>query len=264
MATATVPTTSPWMEDSVFDLAQRLAQLLADVSPQSPGGQLPDQLRERVADLADAIRRRTAKKADRDLRSLFDLDDRFIELMDRADDEISDSGQISEDLTAEMTQYLEAFRTKVDRISGYWRWQETIAQVCGEEADRLFARKKAADGRVKRLKGMLLAFMMSRGHRKLEGERTSIGMQRNSSPALVIDDRQQIADGFYQCQIHLSKAEVREFVERLDESELRRRLETLLKTGAWEVNEAAVRADLLNNFSVEGAHLATGHHVRIR
>ena len=51
-------------------------------------------------------------------RSLFDLDDRLIELMDRAEEEASASGEVSEALQVEITEYLEAFRGKVDRIAG--------------------------------------------------------------------------------------------------------------------------------------------------
>jgi hypothetical protein len=98
-----VPTTGHWTEESVFDLGQRLAQLLAGASQETSGGQLPDAVRERVADLAEAIRRRAAKKAERDPRSLFDLDERFIDLMDRADEEASASSEVSEALLREIT-----------------------------------------------------------------------------------------------------------------------------------------------------------------
>jgi hypothetical protein len=66
MAAALAPTTGQWTEESVFELGQRLAQLLSDASQEASGGQLPDALRERVADLAEAIRRRTAERAERD------------------------------------------------------------------------------------------------------------------------------------------------------------------------------------------------------
>jgi hypothetical protein len=264
MATALAPTTGHWTEQSVFELGQRLAQLLSDASQEATGGQLPDVLRERVADLAEAIRRRTAETAERDPRSLFDLDDRLIELMDRAEEEASDSGEVSETLQVEITEYLDAFRGKADRIAGYWRWQEWIARICGEEVDRLSARKKAADSRVNRLKSMLLTFMVSRGSKKLEGEKTCIGMQPNSNPLLVVDDPLQIGDGFYEHQTRLTKPEVREIVHRLTDGELRRRMEFVLQGDQWEMNTSAVRAALVTNAAVQGARLVKGHHVRIR
>lgn len=265
MTATLAPATQQWMECSVFDLGRRLAGLLAEVEPEGAGENLPDSTRERVADLAEAIRRQTAKRVDRDLGSLFDLDDRLIELMDRADEEEADgASSLSEQLTAEITEYLEAFRSKVDRITGYWRWQETIARICAEEVDRFFVRKKAAEGRVRRLRNMLVAFMTSRGYKKLEGEKSWIGKQRNSGPSLMIDDRQKIAERFYQCEISINKSEAGEIAQALPEGDLRRRVEAMLRNGEWEIHESSLRAELLNNFPIEGAHLAIGHHVRIR
>ncbi|HET8549970.1 MAG TPA: hypothetical protein VFL57_18295 [Bryobacteraceae bacterium] len=43
-------------------------------------------------------------------------------------------------------------------VAGYWRWRESIANLCAGEADRLSARRNAAKRRVARLKRMLLAF----------------------------------------------------------------------------------------------------------
>jgi hypothetical protein len=98
---------------------------------------------------------------------------------------------------------------KVDRIAGYWCWQESIARICGEEVERLSARKKAADGRVTRLKSMLVAFMMSRGLKKLEGEKAAIRMQVNSTASLVIDDPLQIGECFFESSIPFTKTEFR-------------------------------------------------------
>jgi Siphovirus Gp157 len=111
--------------------------------------------------------------------------------MDQVEDAAAEPGEIPAELLQEINDYFEAFRTKVDRIAGYWRWQESIADICGKEAERLEARKKAAEGRLGRLKNMLLAFMMARGLKKLEGENAAIGMQANGMASLVIDDRRK-------------------------------------------------------------------------
>jgi len=262
--TAAMPVSGSCIEESLLDLAQRLSQLLSDAREQSDEGRLANDVQERVADIAEAIRRRTTKRPEGDPRSLFDLDERFIDLMDRADDEAASGGELSKELLIEITEYLEAFRHKVDRIAGYWRWQEAIAQICGDEADRLAARKKAADGRVNRLKNMLLAFMTSRDQKKLEGEKASITKQQNSTPALVVDDPLQIDAGYFEVQMRLTKPDVQEIVSGLAQSELRQRLEFVLRSDGWELNTSAVRAALLNNVSITGARLVKGHHVRIR
>lgn len=147
---------------------------------------------------------------------------------------------------------------------GFLRWQEAIAGICGKEAERLAARKKAADNRVNRLKGFLLAFMTSRGIRKLEGERSSIGMQANGQASLTIDDPLQIAESYYEKSLRFGKLEVEELVKQMPEGPMRKRLEAALKAEDWQLNEAAVRAALVANESIAGARLVKGNHLRIR
>ena len=262
--TVTVPIAGRSTEESIFDLVERLAQLLSDARQEVSCEQLPDVIRERAADLAEAIRRRTARKSERDPRSLFELDERFVDLMDRAEEEAESRGEISTELLVEITDYLEAFRSKVDRIAGYWRWQESIAQICGDEVDRLAARKKAAEGRVSRLKRMLLAFMTSRGQKRLEGEKASITKQQNSTPALVIDNPLEISKEYFVLQLQFTKPDIQAIVDALQPTELRKRLEFALQSNGWEIDTSTVRAALLNSVAITGAHLAKGHHVRIR
>jgi Siphovirus Gp157 len=201
--------------------------------------------------------------SERDPRSLFDLDDELIELMDRAE-EAAEAGAIPEELLQETNEYLEAFRTKLDRIAGYWRWQESIAGICGEEAERLAARKRAAEGRIIRLKDMLMYFMMSRGLKKLEGEKASIGLQANGMASLVVDDPLQIEERFFESNIRFTKTEAREILACLAEGELRRKLECALARADWEINASAVRFAITNNLPVAGARLVKGHHLRLR
>ena len=253
----------PAASESVFDVARRLAELMQGAAAESPDGKLTEELRERIADLVEALRKHVASKPERDPRSLFDIDERLVDLMDRIE-EATESGDIPQELFQEANDYLEAFRTKVDRIAGYWRWQESIARICGEEAERLLARKKAADGRVNRLKSMLLAFMMSRGLKKLEGEKAAIGMQANGMPSLVIDDPVQLGERFLENGVRFTKTELQEIVYQLADGDLRRRLETLLSGDGWEINGSAVRSALANNAVVSGARLVKGHHVRLR
>jgi hypothetical protein len=253
----------PKTSESVFDVAKRLAELIDGAASESIDGKLPEGVRERVADLVEALRKHVVLKSDRDPRSLFDIDERLVDLMDRIED-AAEAGEIPQELVQEANDYLEAFRMKVDRIAGYWRWQESIARICGEEAERLTARKKVAEGRVNRLKGMLLAFMMSRGLKKLEGEKTTIGMQANGMPSLVIDDPVQIGERFYESSLRFTKTELQEIVYQLAEGELRRRLETILSGDGWEINGSAIRSALVNSAEVSGARLVKGHHVRLR
>ena len=199
-----------------------------------------------------------------DPRSLFDIDERLVELMDQVADVAADGQEPPSELIEEINGYIEAFQSKVDRIAGYLRWQESIASICGAEAERLSARKKSAEGRVSRLKNMLLHFMLSRGLKKLEGERAAIGLQPNSAASLVVDDPLKIGECFFERSIGFTKTELQELIYQLPAGDLRDRLEAQLAEEGWQVNGNAVRAALANGAEVAGARLVKGHHIRIR
>lgn len=126
------------------------------------------------------------------------------------------------------------------------------------------ARKKAAENRLGRLKNMLLAFMVARGLKKLEGDKAAIGMQPNSAASLVIDDPLQVGERFFENSIRFTKTELQEIVYQLAEGELRCRLVATLKGEDWEINNSAVRFAIINNSAVSGARLVKGNHVRLR
>ena len=138
------------------------------------------------------------------------------------------------------------------------------ASICAEESDRLSARKKAAEGRVARLRNLLLGFMLARGIKKLDGDKASIGMQLNSTPSLIIDDPLQIGERFFESTLRFTKTELQEIAYQLPEGDLQRRLEAELKRDHWEINGSAVRAAIVNNEPLSGARLVKGHHVRVR
>src|SRR5439155_9576986 len=218
--------------ESVFDIGDRLTGLLKQARQEAIDGGIPGSVRARLADTVEALRSRVVHKVERDPRSLFDLDERLIELLECAD-EAAQIGEIPQELLQEINDYLEAFQTKVDRIAGYWRWQESIATICAEEAERLSARKRAAERRLNHLKDMLLAFMMSRGVKRLAGEKAAVGLQANSMASLVIDDPLQIGECFFEKSLRFTKTELQEIVYQLADGQLRRGLETALAADGW-------------------------------
>src|SRR5262245_44327866 len=146
MAVASPIAVSP---ESVFDIGDRLEELLKQARQEAHDGTLPASVRARLADTAEVLRSRLVSKTERDQRSLFDLDERLVALLDSAD-EAAEIGEIPPDLLQEINDYIEAFQSKVDRIAGYWRWQESIAAICADEEERLSARKRAFERRVNR------------------------------------------------------------------------------------------------------------------
>jgi hypothetical protein len=251
------------LPESVFDIGDRLEELLKQARQEAYDGTLSASVRARLADTVEVLRSRLVSKTERDPRSLFDLDERLVELLDSAD-EAAEVGEIPPKLLQEINDYLEAFQTKVDRIAGYWRWQESVAGICGDEAERLSARKRSAERRVNRLQEMLIAFMMSRGLRKLEGDKSTVGLQSNSMPSLVIDDPLQIGECFFHKTLRFTKTELQEIVFQLADGQLRQRLEAALTVSGWEVDVSAVRFAITNGSDISGAKLVKGHHVRLR
>ncbi len=250
--------------ESVSGIGRRLIELLTEAEMSSADDQLPQNLQSRIVDSLDALRSRLATEAERDPRSLFDLDERLLDLMDRLEESTADGSEPSRELLQEITDYLESIRTKVDRIAGYWRWQESIAEICGKEAERLEARKNAANGRIERLKSMLLAFLLPRNLKRIEGQKATIGFQVNSTASLVIDDRSQIPAEFVEDTFTFNLTEARELVSQLPDGPIRRRVEAAIAGDGWEINNSALRAAITNSASVAGARLVKGHHVRLR
>ncbi len=76
----------PAEAESIFDVGRRLNSLLEEAERQTTEGQLPESARSRLADVLDALRVRLGRKTERDPRSLFDLDEQLVELMDRVEE----------------------------------------------------------------------------------------------------------------------------------------------------------------------------------
>src|SRR5213593_1285856 len=139
--------TSPTPAESVLEAGDRITGLLEQARQEAGCGGIPESVLARLVDAVESLRSRLVPRVERDPQSLFDIDERLVDLLERAE-EAADVGEIPQELLQEMNDYLEAFRTKVDRIAGYWRWQESIAVICSQESERLSARKRAAERRV--------------------------------------------------------------------------------------------------------------------
>ena len=196
--------------------------------------------------------------------TLFVIDRELDELLDAAGEEAEgNAGQISDETKQAIEAYLEAFHKKVDAIARYIRYQEVVAEVARREEQRLAARKRAAENRVKSLKEMLVYFLLARGLKKISGELNTISVQRNGQPSIVIEDPLSIADCFREASVRLCKTDLEALAAQLPTGELRERLERALQK-ELETNPAAVRAALLEGHEIVGARLVTGHHIRLR
>src|SRR5437667_6710304 len=117
--------------------------------------------------------------------SMFEIDESLDALDEAAEQEAdANNGEISDDIKTALATYAEAFGYKVDRIANYLKAQKAESELAQREAERFQARYRAAENREKRLKQMLVWFMISRSTPKLRGSLNTISLQANSAPSL--------------------------------------------------------------------------------
>ncbi len=198
--------------------------------------------------------------------SMFEIDESLEVLVEAAEqDAEANNGEISEDIKTALVTYAEAFGYKVDRIANYLKAQKAEAETAQREADRFQARYKAAENREKRLKQMLVWFMISRNTQKLRGTLNTISLQANSQPSLAIHETTHIPDSFYRAKVELTWPEWREIVESLPPSPFRDRLgDADSKTVQKELQRGILSDALARGETVTGVSLVKGSHVRLR
>ncbi len=198
--------------------------------------------------------------------SMFEIDESLEVLVEAAEqDAEANNGEISEDIKTALVTYAEAFGYKVDRIANYLKAQKAEAETAQREADRFQARYKAAENREKRLKQMLVWFMISRNTQKLRGALNTISLQANSQPSLAIQETTHIPDSFYRAKVELTWPEWREIVESLPPSPFRDRLgDADSKTVQKELQRGILSDALARGETVTGVSLVKGSHVRLR
>ncbi len=198
--------------------------------------------------------------------SIFEIDESLAALVEAAEaDAEANNGELSEPIKEALVTYAEAFGYKVDRIADFLKAQKAEAEIAQREGERFQARHKAAENREKRLKQMLVWFMLTRNVQKLRGERNTICLQANSAPSLVVNESTHIPASFYRARIEITWPEWVEILETLPQGPLRDRLtngqgkfvEKELQRGI--LSDALARGEV-----VEGASLVKGSHVRLR
>src|SRR3984893_15765465 len=146
--------------------------------------------------------------------SMFEIDESLEALVEAAEqDAEANNGEISDDIKTALATYAEACGYKVDRIANYVKAQKAEAELAQREAERFQTRYRAAENREKRLKQMLVWFMISRNTPKLRGSLNTISLQANSAPSLTILETTHVPDSFYRAKVVLTWPEWREIVD---------------------------------------------------
>jgi hypothetical protein len=198
--------------------------------------------------------------------SIFEIDESLAALVEAAEaDAEANNGELSEPIKEALVTYAEAFGYKVDRIADFLKAQKAEAEIAQREGERFQARHKAAENREKRLKQMLVWFMLTRNVQKLRGELNTICLQANSAPSLVINETTHIPASFYRARIEISWPEWIEVIEALPQGPLRDRLMNGEGKSVQKELQRGILSDALARGEVvEGASLVKGSHVRLR
>jgi len=198
--------------------------------------------------------------------SMFEIDESLEALVDTAEQEAdANNGEISEEIKIALATYAEAFGYKLDRIADFLKAQKAEAEVAQREAERFQARHKAAENREKRLKQMLVWFMLTRNVQKLRGALNTISLQANSAPSLVIQETTHIPDSFYRAKIEVTWPEWIEILTALPQGPLRDRLREAGGKAVQKELQRGILADALTRGeAITGVSLVKGNHVRLR
>lgn len=198
--------------------------------------------------------------------SIFEIDESLAALVEAAEaDAEANNGELTEPIKEALVTYAEAFGYKVDRIANFLKAQKAEAEIAQREGERFQARHRAAENREKRLKQMLVWFMLTRNVQKLRGELNTICLQANSAPSLVVNETTDIPASFYRARIEISWPEWVEVLEALPQGPLRDRL--MSGEGKFvqkELQRGILSDALARGEVVEGVSLVKGSHVRLR
>ncbi len=195
--------------------------------------------------------------------SLFQIDEALTALVESAHEEAAaNGGDLSEQLRAALADYVEAFGEKVDRIANYLKAQESFAELAKREEERLYARRKSAENRVKGLKSFLSFWMLSKGLKHLKGRLNTITLSKNSVDTLIVEEQASIPDRYHKVTVQMSWDEWAIVLSCLAESPLRERL---AKTAVVqkELNRPHLQEALAGGAALPGVRLVRGHHVRL-
>jgi hypothetical protein len=198
--------------------------------------------------------------------SIFEIDESLAALVEAAEaDAEANNGELSEPIKEALVTYAEVFGYKVDRIADFLKAQKAEAEIAQREGERFQARHKAAENREKRLKQMLVWFMLTRNVQKLRGELNTICLQANSAPSLVVNETTHIPASFYRARIEISWPEWVEVLESLPQGPLRDRLTNGEGKFVQKELQRGILSDALaRGEMVAGTSLVKGSHVRLR
>ena len=192
--------------------------------------------------------------------SIFEIDQEIDAIIETHQQEFEENGLISEESMLRFEQFLHAMNAKVDRIGGYIRATENIADCSKLEADRLNRRAKAAANKAARVKSMLLYYMKTREQQSLEGTLFTARICKNSADTVTVTDKDAIPAAYRRHDAKIDGGAWESILGLLP-----RELQIVLESSAkdFSVNLEAIKAAKTLGTEVPGAEVKRGDHLRI-
>jgi hypothetical protein len=194
--------------------------------------------------------------------SLFEIDEALDLLIVSAAEQAAE-GEMSDELRNALSQYVDAFGEKVDRIVNYIKAQEAFADAAKKESARLEARRKSAENCVNACKAFVCWFMNCRSLKHLKGHLNTVTLAANSADTLVIDQVSTVPQAFVTVMVSIPWLRWEELLSYVPEGALRSDL-VRQASGGNDLDRSRISEAIKAGQIVPGARLIRGQHIRLR
>ena len=192
--------------------------------------------------------------------ALLEIDREIDLLLDLMQEELEDSGEISEGLQRRFESFCEVFGDKVDRIGRFIRIMECRAAYCKAEAARLSTRAKAAENKVVHTKQLVGYFLNSRGVTKIEGTQFTLRRQKNSADTVNVQNASLLPIHHLRMEARFT-GKVWEQIAASLPAELKQCFLTGLQGSSPLLDE--IKQEVASGCVFEGVSVIRGHHLRV-
>jgi Gp157 protein len=192
--------------------------------------------------------------------SLLDIDREIDVMLDLMQDELEETGEISDESRNQFQRFCEAFGQKVDRIGRFIRVMEAREAYCKSEAARLAARGKAAENKAAQTKALVLYFLEARGLSKMEGLQFTLRRQKNSQDSVKIKNPDAIPMRLRRVAAKFD-GDLWETIRAALPEDLKRPFDASLED-SFPCNDG-IKREIAAGAEFEGVSIARGYHVRV-
>jgi Siphovirus Gp157 len=192
--------------------------------------------------------------------SLLDIDREIDVMLDLMQDELEETGEISEESRNRFERFCEAFGQKVDRIGRFIRVMEAREAFCKSEAARLAARGKTAENKAAQTKALVLYFLETRSLTKVEDPQFTLRRQKNSQDSLKIKNPDAIPMRLRRVTAKFD-GELWEKIRAALPTDLQRPFDAGLEDSS-PCNDG-IKREIAAGAEFEGVSVARAYHVRV-